>query len=104
MIVGLVAFVFMLGVIVLIHEFGHYIAARHFGVYVREFSLGMGPVLWQKPGKETLFSIRAIPFGGYCMMAGEADNRRMTRMKRTGSMMCRKTGVSTTKKPGSRSW
>ena len=74
MIVGLVAFVFMLGVIVLIHEFGHYIAARHFGVYVREFSLGMGPVLWQKPGKETLFSIRAIPFGGYCMMAGEADN------------------------------
>ncbi|WP_302605496.1 M50 family metallopeptidase, partial [Faecalibaculum rodentium] len=73
-VIGLIAFVFMLGVIVLIHEFGHYIAAKKFGVYVREFSLGMGPALWQKQGKETVFSIRAIPFGGYCMMAGEADN------------------------------
>ena len=73
-VIGLIAFVFMLGVIVLINEFGHYIAAKKFGVYVREFSLGMGPALWQKQGKETVFSIRAIPFGGYCMMAGEADN------------------------------
>lgn len=72
--IGLIAFVFMLSVIVLIHEYGHYIAAKHFGVYVHEFSLGMGPKLWQKKGRETTFSIRAIPFGGYCMMAGESDN------------------------------
>ena len=51
-VIGLIAFVFMLGVIVLIHEYGHYIAAKKFGVYVREFSLGMGPALWQKQGKE----------------------------------------------------
>lgn len=72
-VIGLIAFLFMLSVIVIIHELGHFLVARHFGVYCHEFSIGMGPALYQHQGKETLFSIRAIPFGGYVMMAGEED-------------------------------
>lgn len=72
-IIGIIAFVVMLSVIVILHELGHFLVARHFGVYCKEFSIGMGPCLYQKTGKETDFSIRAIPFGGYVMMAGEED-------------------------------
>lgn len=70
---GIVAFLFLLSVIIVIHELGHLLVAKHFGVYCHEFSLGMGPLLYQKKGKETRYSIRAIPFGGYVMMAGEED-------------------------------
>ena len=73
LIIGLIAFVFMLSVIIVIHELGHFLVARHFGVYCKEFSIGMGPLLYAKQGKETQFSIRAIPFGGFVMMAGEED-------------------------------
>ncbi|MGM9947897.1 RIP metalloprotease RseP [Floccifex sp.] len=71
--IALLAFVFMLSFIVVIHELGHFLVARHFGVYCHEFSIGMGPLLYQRKGKQTLFSIRAIPFGGYVTMAGEED-------------------------------
>lgn len=72
-IIGLLGFVFMLGFIVVIHEFGHFIVARLCGVHCHEFSIGMGPAIYQRQGKQTIFSIRAIPFGGYVMMAGESD-------------------------------
>ena len=72
-VIGLIAFIIMLSVIVILHELGHFLVAKHFGVYCKEFSIGMGPCLYQKQGKETAFSIRAIPFGGYVMMAGEED-------------------------------
>ena len=72
-IIGIIAFVFMLSFIVVIHELGHFLVARYFGVYCHEFSIGMGPALYQKKGKMTTFSVRAIPFGGYVMMAGEND-------------------------------
>lgn len=71
--IGLLGFLVMLNLIVIIHEFGHFLAARHFGVHAHEFSIGMGPALYQRQGKETLFSIRALPIGGYVMMAGEED-------------------------------
>ena len=53
------------------HELGHFMAAKAFGVQVNEFAFGMGPSLFSKQGKETLYSIRAIPLGGYCAMEGE---------------------------------
>ena len=53
------------------HELGHFIAAKLCGVQVNEFAFGMGPALFQKQGKETLYSFRAIPVGGYCAMEGE---------------------------------
>ena len=53
------------------HEFGHFIAARKFDVKVNEFSFGMGPKLWSKEKGETLFSLRLIPIGGFCALEGE---------------------------------
>lgn len=59
--------------LILIHEFGHFAAAKIFGVQVNEFSLFMGPALRQKQIGDTLYSLRCIPFGGYCAMEGEED-------------------------------
>ncbi len=53
------------------HELGHFIAAKAFGVQVNEFAFGMGPKIFSRQGKETLYSIRAVPIGGYCAMEGE---------------------------------
>lgn len=72
-ILSLVYFILILGIIVLVHEFGHFLFAKIFGIYVYEFSIGMGPKLFSKKGKggETYYSIRAIPLGGYVSLAGE---------------------------------
>ncbi|MDO4288747.1 MAG: site-2 protease family protein [Eubacterium sp.] len=61
----------ILSILVVVHEFGHYIAAKKMGVFVEEFSIGMGPSLFSRQGRETLFSIRALPLGGFCKMRGE---------------------------------
>ena len=73
-IIGIISFALMLSVIVTVHELGHFIAAKKFGVYCGEFSIGMGPVLFKRQGKETQFSIRAFPIGGFVSMAGEEDD------------------------------
>ena len=65
--------IFMFVVIIVIHEFGHFISAKLNGVRVNEFSIGFGPKIISKQGKETLYSIRAVPFGGYCAMEGEDE-------------------------------
>lgn len=72
-IINLLVFFLILGVIIMIHEFGHFITAKYFGVYCSEFSLGMGPKLYGKKKGETEYQIRALPIGGYVAMAGEAD-------------------------------
>lgn len=61
----------ILGVIIMFHEFGHFLAARAFGVGVTEFSLGMGPVMCWTRWSDTVYSIRWIPIGGFCSMFGE---------------------------------
>lgn len=66
-----IMFILLLMVIVVVHEFGHLITAKHFNVYCSEFSIGMGPALYQNKSNETVFSIRALPLGGYVQMAGE---------------------------------
>lgn len=68
---GVVYFVILLGIIVVVHELGHLLAAKTFGVYCFEFSIGMGPKLFSKQGKETMWSVRLLPIGGYVAMAGE---------------------------------
>lgn len=67
----IIIFILVLGTIVCIHELGHFIFAKLTGVYVYEFSIGMGPKLFSKKGKETEYSLRLIPIGGFCSMAGE---------------------------------
>ena len=57
--------------LIAIHEFGHFITAKLFGVKVNEFSICMGPAIWKKQKGETLYAIRCIPIGGYCAMEGE---------------------------------
>ena len=61
------------GVIIAIHELGHYLSAKALNVKVNEFAIGMGPKLLSKQGKETLYSLRALPFGGFCSMEGEHE-------------------------------
>lgn len=60
-------------VLILIHEFGHFISAKLLGVRVNEFAVGFGPKLFSKQGKETKYSFNLIPLGGYCAMEGEDE-------------------------------
>lgn len=68
----LVAVLFFL-LLIIIHEFGHFIAAKLSGVRVNEFAVGFGPKLFSKKGKETTYSVKLIPLGGYCAMEGEDE-------------------------------
>lgn len=61
------------GILIAIHEGGHFAAAKLLGVKVNEFAIGMGPALLKKQGKETLYSLRLLPIGGYCAMEGEDE-------------------------------
>lgn len=67
--VGILVF----GILVLVHEVGHYIAARKCGVMVEEFAIGMGPKVFGVQRGDTLFSLRAFPLGGFCKMLGDED-------------------------------
>jgi regulator of sigma E protease len=69
----IVVAILIFGFIVLVHEFGHFIFARKNGIFVEEFAIGMGPKLVGKKLGDTLFSIRALPFGGFCKMLGEDE-------------------------------
>lgn len=72
MILTIILFILILGIIVLIHEGGHFLFAKITGVHVYEFSIGMGPLVFKKIAKDkTQYSIRAIPIGGYVSLAGE---------------------------------
>ncbi|WP_456465798.1 RIP metalloprotease RseP [Persephonella sp.] len=68
---SLLAFLIMIGVLITIHEFGHFLFARLFGVRVEVFSIGFGPPIFKWKGKETVYQIAAIPLGGYVKMYGE---------------------------------
>ena len=73
-IIGIIKVVVLLGFLVFIHEGGHFLIAKLCRVKVREFSIGFGPNLFSRQGRETKYSIRAIPFGGYVDMLGEAES------------------------------
>ena len=68
----LIAILFF-GLIIFVHEFGHFIFAKLFGVKVNEFALGMGPTIIKKQGKETKYAIRLFPVGGFVSMEGEEE-------------------------------
>lgn len=70
-IVSIIAFVLIIGVIIIVHEGGHFFFAKRAGILCHEFSIGMGPVLYKKQFGETTFCLRAIPIGGFVSMAGE---------------------------------
>ena len=65
--------IFLLEILVFIHEGGHFLAAKKSGVNVEEFSIGFGPVIYSKQKNNTLYRIGCIPFGGYVKMTGESE-------------------------------
>lgn len=69
-----VAAIFVFLMVILFHEFGHFVIAKAVGIKVNEFSIGMGPKVFQKEKGETKYSIRALPIGGYVSMEGEDEN------------------------------
>jgi len=66
--------IIVFGLLVTVHELGHFFAAKSVGVKVNEFAIGMGPIVLKKQGKETLYSLRLFPIGGFCAMEGEEEN------------------------------
>ena len=74
---GILAFIFALLFSVMVHEFGHYLTARRFGMRVSEFFLGFGKRIWSRQRGETEFGIKAIPAGGYCRIEGMTPDDEM---------------------------
>lgn len=71
-IISLLILILILGIIILVHEFGHFICAKKSGVHIYEFSIGMGPVIYTHKGKDKIdYNLRAFPIGGFVSMAGE---------------------------------
>lgn len=68
---NIILFILVLGINILIHEFAHFYFAKKADILIHEFAIGMGPVIYSKKKDETLYSLRAIPLGGYVSMAGE---------------------------------
>ena len=88
-ILTLLLFVCILSLIILVHELGHFLWAKKFGVHIYEFSIGMGPVIFSKKGKDNInYNIRAFPIGGFVQMAGEVyeDDEKIPKNK----FMCNK--------------
>lgn len=70
----LIIAILMFGLLIAIHEFGHFLTAKLCGVKVNEFAIGMGPAFFKRRKGETLYSLRAFPIGGYCAMEGEDED------------------------------
>ena len=88
--VTFILLIFILGVLIFVHELGHFLAAKKAGVHIYEFALGFGPKLWSKVGKKDkiIYSIRMLPIGGFVQMAGEVyeDDNKIPKSK----FMCNK--------------
>lgn len=71
--ISAIKIIFLLGFLIGIHEFGHFIIAKLCKVRVNEFAIGFGPTIWQKQGEETKYAVRLIPLGGFVSMEGEEE-------------------------------
>ncbi len=88
-ILNILLFIFILGILVFVHEFGHFMTAKRSGVYIYEFSIGMGPEVKSIKGKDGIkYSIRALPLGGYVQMAGEIYEDDETKIIPKEKFMC----------------
>ena len=78
---SLISFLIVLGVLVLVHEFGHFITAKRLGVRVEKFSIGFGPKLFSVKRGGTEYLISAVPLGGYIKMSGDEPGEKLSNMK-----------------------
>ncbi|MBS0760668.1 RIP metalloprotease RseP [Streptococcus suis] len=93
---GILAFIFIFGVIVVVHEFGHFYFAKKAGILVREFAIGMGPKIFAHIGKDgTLYTIRILPLGGYVRMAGWGEDKTEIKTGSPASLSLNEAGVVT---------
>ena len=84
-IITLVAFFVLISLLVFVHELGHFLAAKFFKVYVREFAIGFGKTVWSKQWRGTKYAVRLVPLGGFVELEGEVsttDNPNAFRNKR----------------------
>ncbi len=72
--ITLFASIFVFSLVILVHEYGHYKAAKSVGIKVDEFAIGMGPLIYKKEKNDTIYSIRALPIGGFVKMEGEEED------------------------------
>ena len=93
---GIIAFIFIFGVIVVVHEFGHFYFAKKAGILVREFAIGMGPKIFAHIGKDgTAYTIRMLPLGGYVRMAGWGEDKTEIKTGTPVSLTLNEAGVVT---------
>ncbi|MFH0394791.1 RIP metalloprotease RseP [Streptococcus sp. A34] len=93
---GILAFIFIFGVIVVIHEFGHFYFAKKAGILVREFAIGMGPKIFAHTGKDgTTYTIRILPLGGYVRMAGWGEDKTEIKTGTPASLTLNSDGIVT---------
>ncbi|EEU30683.1 RIP metalloprotease RseP [Limosilactobacillus coleohominis 101-4-CHN] len=74
MLITIITFIIVFGILVLVHEFGHYYFAKRAGILVREFSIGMGPKIWWSRRNGTTYTVRLLPLGGYVRLAGADED------------------------------
>lgn len=74
MLIGIIAVIIFLSILILVHEVGHFLAAKKFGLLVEEFGFGLPPRIWGKKIGETIYSINALPFGGFVKIFGEEQS------------------------------
>ncbi|HFI2446567.1 TPA: RIP metalloprotease RseP [Streptococcus suis] len=93
---GILAFIFIFGVIVVVHEFGHFYFAKKSGILVREFAIGMGPKIFAHIGKDgTAYTIRILPLGGYVRMAGWGEDKTEIKTGTPASLTLNADGIVT---------
>ncbi|HFI0352080.1 TPA: RIP metalloprotease RseP [Streptococcus suis] len=93
---GILAFIFIFGVIVVVHEFGHFYFAKKSGILVREFAIGMGPKIFSHTGQDgTLYTIRILPLGGYVRMAGWGEDKTEIKTGTPASLTLNADGIVT---------
>lgn len=93
---GILTFIVIFGILVIVHEFGHFYFARKSGILVREFSIGMGPKLFSYIDKEgTAYTLRMLPLGGYVRMAGWGDDTTEIKMGAPASLTLNQDGIVT---------
>ncbi len=91
MLISILIFLVVLSILVIVHEFGHFIMARRAGIWVEEFGFGLPPRLFGKKIGETIYSVNALPFGGFVRLHGEQDEEGITNKKRAFLYRSKKT-------------
>lgn len=95
-ILGILTFIFIFGILVVIHEYGHLYFAKRAGILVREFSIGMGPKIFSHIAKDgTAYTIRILPVGGYVRMAGWGEDTTVIKTGQPASLTLNESGLVT---------